>query len=281
MPRSPPLQCKSLSYSIVLFGRYETIRHSVSPQSAAPIRNLAGFARDRDVCGMRKDRERLEYIVHPRFTRIWDLNPFEISFGFQMSWTTGPDRAAILHSPDPIFSPDPGRPLLPFPPSYCAIVHRRRWAPIALVRSRVLCPRFRDRHKKIRSVDPHGQDPCTNCTYRRDVCNRRRIWKFYIAWERDKEREREREIRTMNVERYLSSFGRACGLKKEPKKFCSWMKAVTCRYCDRKILRLLIFSRLLQQEIPNIVFLDFLFRDFFPKLTNIFMIGFTPTSNIS
>lgn len=71
MPRPPPLQCKSLSYSIVLFERYETIRHSVSPtQSAAPIRNLAGFARDRDVCGMRKDRERLEYMVHPRFARI-------------------------------------------------------------------------------------------------------------------------------------------------------------------------------------------------------------------
>lgn len=46
-------------------------------------------------------------------SRIWDLNPFESPFGFQMLWTTGSGHATtISHSTDPIFSWSPSPPPL-------------------------------------------------------------------------------------------------------------------------------------------------------------------------
>lgn len=52
MSRPPSLQCKNLSYSIVRFGRYETIRRSMPPMQSARRRLSEispGFARDRDI----------------------------------------------------------------------------------------------------------------------------------------------------------------------------------------------------------------------------------------
>jgi len=116
----PLLQCKNLSYPIARFGQYKTIRRSTSSmQSVTPIRNLTGFARDVDICGMWKDRENtcLEYttrcIFDLRAFEIWILLRAHLDFKCRGPW------AAISHSSDSIFSRS-----LPPPPS--AIILRYR-----------------------------------------------------------------------------------------------------------------------------------------------------------